>query len=185
MVQHTERIAEILAAIRKGNDVRSRQVEADVGMAAQLLTCHVQRRFGRVDAVQQANARSDACRPSPGATTKVEPLGVGGQFVERQYPEITVEQLAIFLADQGRLVIGGPFLAKSLHCRTVDIVRNAVGAMAQPIPFPWSMLPIANLIRLTPATDSPYAKGGAKRRSWVASNRVEDERRNAQVLYIT
>src|SRR5688500_16846541 len=107
-------------------------VEADVGVVLKLRPCNRQCLLRRIDAVQQANAWRETRRPAARPAAAVESLRVRGQFVKREDPEIAVEQLAIFRANQAGLVIGGPFPAEALDGGLIQIL--GFGLALQSIP---------------------------------------------------
>ncbi len=79
--------------------------------------------------MQDPDARRDPGRPATGAAAEIESLRGRRQCCKRKNPEIAVEQPTIFLANQSRLVVRGPFLAKTLDGRTVDIPGDAIDTM--------------------------------------------------------
>ena len=136
MVQDAQRVTEILAAVGNRNGVHRGAMEADVGCRGQAPPRDVQRRLGRIDAMQRPDPRCDEIRPTtpeaagaaePARTPEreaapgIEPLGADGQSLEWKNREIAIEQLAMLVPAKVELVIGGPLVAEALHRRLVEI----------------------------------------------------------------
>ena len=70
MVQDTERVAEILAAIGDRNGAGACKMELDIVVTGQPAFADVERLCGGVYAVQLTDFRSDERCPSPGPATR-------------------------------------------------------------------------------------------------------------------
>src|SRR4051812_25296642 len=98
MVQHADRIAEVLASVSEWDLVASALMECNVGKMFEPVPGHSQRLGCRIDTMEQAHLRRDKFGPATCSTSEIKALRLFSQLIEWKERKILSKEPLLLLA---------------------------------------------------------------------------------------
>src|SRR3954471_6786436 len=120
-MQDSERVAEVLGAIRQRDLISRGEMEIRVGRRGQAAAANLEGFARGIDAVKTADPRRNKRGPAARSAAEIEPFGVGRKVVPRKFGEILIEQPMLLVRREAMLVERCPFAAKVGSGGRVDV----------------------------------------------------------------
>src|SRR4029079_2133616 len=123
-MQNSERVAEVLAVVGERHRIARGEMEPHVAELREPRAGDIERRLGRIDAMEQAHSRRDLERPAARTATEIETFGRGGQLVEWENAEIGLECFLIPSAGEAALIERRPLFAEPADRFSIEVAAD-------------------------------------------------------------